>query len=152
MEQSVLGSANGTNGQDVAVLARTRMSEEDLCFFRQLLTTKRAEAEADIDRMRDSLQNSRDQQSDSAYSFHMADAGTDAMEREKLQLMIARTKKHVGYIDRALDRIEQGTYGICNVTGNLIQRERLVSVPHTQISIDAKLQQKPQQTRRGLRR
>ncbi len=72
----------------------------------------------------------------------MADAGTDAMEREKLYLMMARQQKFVGYLDRALERIENKTYGICKVTGNPISKERLEAVPHTEISIEAKLKQK----------
>ena len=71
----------------------------------------------------------------------MADAGTDAMEREKLYLMLARLRKFVGYLDRALERIENKTYGICKVTGKPIAKERLEAVPHTEISIEAKLSQ-----------
>ena len=97
----------------------------------------------DIDSLRSQLADSREQaENDTAYSFHMADAGTDAMEREKLYMMVARQQKFVGYLDRALERIENRTYGICKVTGNPISRERLEAVPHTEISIDAKRQQK----------
>ena len=71
----------------------------------------------------------------------MADAGTDAQELEKLYLMIARQQKYVGYLERALDRIQNGTYGICKVTGKPIPKERLLAVPHTEISIEAKKQQ-----------
>lgn len=89
------------------------------------------------------LKDSREQaENDSAYSFHMADAGTDAMEREKLYLMVARQQKFIGYLDRALERINTRTYGICKVTGNTISKERLEAVPHTEISIKAKLKQK----------
>ncbi len=97
----------------------------------------------DIDSLKSQLADSREQsENDTAYSFHMADAGTDAMEREKLYMMVARQQKFVGYLDRALERIENRTYGICKVTGNPISKERLEAVPHTEISIDAKRQQK----------
>ncbi len=122
---------------------KTMFSAEELAYFRGLIEDKRASAQDDIARMREQMADAREQsENDTAYSFHMADAGTDAMEREKLYLMVARQQKYVGYLDRALDRIENGTYGICKVTGEQIARERLEAVPHTEISIEAKLQQK----------
>ena len=116
--------------------------KKDLTKFRELILSKRRDAQDDIDRMRALLDDAReDAANDSAYSFHMADAGTDAMEREKLYLMIARQQKYVGYLNRALERIEEGTYGICKITGEAISKERLMAVPHTEISIEAKRQQ-----------
>ena len=121
---------------------RTPFSDAELEEFRELITKKRQEAIEDIESLRDQVEDSREHESDSAYSFHMADAGTDAMEREKQYLMLARQQKFVGYLDRALERIENKTYGICKVTGKPIQKERLRAVPHTEISIEAKLKQK----------
>lgn len=121
----------------------TPYKDADLEHFKTLILDKRDKATEDVERMRAQLADAREQaENDTAYSFHMADAGTDAMEREKLYLMIAREQKYIGYLDRALDRIENRTYGICKVTGNQISRERLEAVPHTEISIDAKLAQK----------
>lgn len=123
--------------------ATTPFSEKELEYFRNLILEKRSSAQQDVERMRSQLEDAREQaENDTAYSFHMADAGTDAMEREKLYLMIARQQKYIGYLDRALDRIDNRTYGICKVTGNPISKERLEAVPHTEISIEAKLQQK----------
>lgn len=121
---------------------RTSFSDEELDHFKQLILDRRESAIEDIQSMRSQLENSRDYEDDNAYSFHMADAGTDAMEREKLYLMIARQQKYVGYLDRALQRIENKTYGICKVTGKPISKERLEAVPHTEISIEAKLEEK----------
>ena len=123
--------------------ATTPFSDKDLEHFRNLLLEKRSSAQEDVERMRSQLEDAREQaENDTAYSFHMADAGTDAMEREKLYLMIARQQKYIGYLDRALERIDNRTYGICKVTGKPISKERLEAVPHTEISIEAKLQQK----------
>ncbi|GMQ82546.1 MAG: TraR/DksA C4-type zinc finger protein [Rhodothermia bacterium] len=120
----------------------TPFSKKELQHFMELIVDKRASAQEDIDGMRGQLADAREQaENDTAYSFHMADAGTDAMEREKLFLMIARQQKYIGYLDRAAERIENRTYGICKVTGLPISRERLEAVPHTEISIEAKLQQ-----------
>jgi RNA polymerase-binding protein DksA len=122
---------------------KTPFSDEELEYFRNLIMDRRREAIDDIDRMRAQLEDAREQsENDTAYSFHMADAGTDAMEREKLYLMIARQQKYVGYLDRALERIKNKTYGVCKVTGKPISKARLEAVPHTEISIEAKLKQK----------
>lgn len=121
----------------------TPFSEDELQHFKDLLISRRKDAVEDIESLRAQLKDSRDQAEDNtAYSFHMADAGTDAMEREKVYLMIARQQKYVGYLDRALERIENKTYGVCRVTGEPIAKERLEAVPHTEISIAAKKKQK----------
>ena len=88
--------------------------------------------------MRKRLKEDREAGSDSAFSLHMADSGTDAAEREQMVAMIGRQQTFVGHLDRALRRIENKTYGICRVTGNPISRERLAAVPHTETSIEAK--------------
>ena len=121
---------------------KSPFSDSELDDFEKLVLKRRTSAVEDIDRLRSQLQDSREQaENDTAYSYHMADAGTDAMEREKLFLMVARQQKYVGYLDRALDRIKNKTYGICKITGKAITKERLQAVPHTEISIEAKLKQ-----------
>ena len=129
------GSANGGHEH------RTPFSDNELAEFRTLIEEKREGVQAEIDDMRAQVDDQRENEGDSAYSFHMADAGTDASELEKLYLMIARQQKFLGYLDRALDRIDNKTYGICKVTGKPIAKERLMAVPHTEISIEAKKQQ-----------
>ena len=122
---------------------KTPLTDEELSYFNELIIQRRAAAMEDIERLRMQLKDSREQaENDTAYSYHMADAGTDAMEREKQYLMIARQQKYVSYLDRALERIKNKTYGICKVTGDPISRERLEAVPHTEISIEAKLKQR----------
>ena len=121
---------------------KTSFSDDELEFFRQIILKKRQAAHNDKHRMQLQIQDSREQAAnDSAYSHHMADAGTDAMEREKLYLMIARQQKFINYLDRALERIENKSYGICRVTGKAIAKERLIAVPHTELSIEAKQRQ-----------
>jgi len=122
---------------------KTTFTDEELEYFRGLILERRKAAIEDIERMRAQLEDAREQsENDTAYSFHMADAGTAAMEREKLYLMMARQQKYVGYLDRALERIANKTYGICKVTGKPISKDRLEAVPHTEISLEAKLKQK----------
>jgi len=134
-------TSSGSNPSDDE--RRTPFSDEELEHFKELLLQRRREAKEEIEQMREQINEAKEQADDnSAYGVHMADAGTDAMEREKLHLMISRQQKYIGYLDRALERIENKTYGICRVTGEPIAKERLEAVPHTEISIEAKRKEK----------
>lgn len=117
---------------------RTPFSDDELAEFRALIEDKRRRALDEVETMRQRLRDEQEAGSDSAYSQHMADAGSDAAEREQMYQMIARQQQFVGHLDRALTRIENLTYGICKVSGQPISRERLMAVPHTETSIEAK--------------
>jgi RNA polymerase-binding protein DksA len=118
-------------------------SDEELEYFREIILKKRRAAEEDLEMLNATLRDTTDNASDeSAYSFHMADAGTDAQEREKTYMLFNRTKKFIRYLDKALARIDNKTYGVCKETGKKISKGRLEAVPHTQISIEAKLKQR----------
>lgn len=85
---------------------------------------------------------------DLSYASHMAEQGTDEMEREKNYMFVQRDEKYLGYIEEALTRIDQGTYGVCIdcleepknycKTCPLIPKERLEIVPITQHCIECK--------------
>jgi len=118
-------------------------NDEELEYFRQIILKKRDEAEQELNALQSTLRESMENSSDeSAYSFHMADAGTDAQEREKTYMLFNRTKKFIRYLDDALTRIDNKTYGVCKVTGKKIAKGRLEAVPHTQLSIEAKLKRR----------
>ncbi|MDX1641346.1 MAG: TraR/DksA C4-type zinc finger protein [Balneolaceae bacterium] len=118
-------------------------SDEELEYFREIIIKKRDEAEQELKTLQNLLRESMENSSDeSAYSFHMADAGTDAQEREKTYMLFNRTKKFIRYLDDALKRIDNKTYGVCKVTGKKIAKGRLEAVPHTQLSIEAKLKRR----------
>jgi len=134
--------AQSGEGEDGEPERKTPFSDEELEHFRELILQRRREAKEEIEQMRKQVDQANEQSDDNtAYGIHMADAGTDAMEREKLHLMIARQQKYIGYLDRALERIDNKTYGVCRVTGEPIAKERLEAVPHTEISIEAKRQE-----------
>ncbi|HMB41583.1 MAG TPA: TraR/DksA C4-type zinc finger protein [Balneolaceae bacterium] len=118
-------------------------SDEELEYFKQIILKKRDESENELNTLQNLLRESMENSSDeSAYSFHMADAGTDAQEREKTYMLFNRTKKFIRYLDDALKRIDNKTYGVCKVTGKKIAKGRLEAVPHTQLSIEAKLKRR----------
>ncbi|HKL17796.1 MAG TPA: TraR/DksA C4-type zinc finger protein [Halalkalibaculum sp.] len=118
-------------------------NDEELQYFRDIIINKRDEAQKELESLQNSLRDSMENANDeSAYSFHMADAGTDAQEREKTYMLYNRTRKFVRYLDDALKRIDNKTYGVCKVTGKKISKGRLEAVPHTQLSIEAKLKRR----------
>jgi len=118
-------------------------NDEELEYFRQIIIKKREETEQDLEMLQNSLRDSMESSTDdSAYSFHMADAGSDAQEREKTYMLYNRSRKFLKYLDDALVRIDNKTYGVCKVTGKKISKGRLEAVPHTQISIEAKLKRR----------
>ena len=122
-----------------------KMKKADLKFFKELLLKKREKVVKNLEYLKSTVLDSTTKEASgdhSSYSFHMADQGTDAMEREKSFMFAARDEKYLKQIDEALERIELGTYGICRVTGNLIQKERLIAVPTTTISVGAKNDEK----------
>jgi len=120
---------------------KTPFSAKELDYFRKLILQKRQDAYDEIARWKSYLSNDNREEldSDSGYSFHLADSASVGTDREHAYLMMDRQKKLIGYLDRALERIENKTYGICRVTGKPINRERLEAIPHTEISVEAKL-------------
>lgn len=79
----------------------------------------------------------------SAYSFHMADQGTDAMEREKAFLFASKEGRYLYHLDEALRRLYRSpeTFGICEECGKEIGFERLDALPHTRLCISCKEQE-----------
>jgi len=86
--------------------------------------------------------NQRDSSGDlSGYSFHMADAGTDAMEREKAFMFASSEGRLLLEINEALRRLYAGEYGICEMCGNPIGRARLEAMPHARLCVSCKEQE-----------
>jgi len=75
---------------------------------------------------------------DSNYAYHMADVGTDAEEREKSFILFTRENKFIRYLNEALDRLRNGTFGFCIECEELIPEDRLTEVPHTQHCVNCK--------------
>ncbi len=133
---------NNSSGTVRGPQPMTPFTDEELDYFEKLVLAKKQEALDEIERLQKYLAQEREESSnDTAYSFHMADAGTDTMHLENVYIMIERQKTLIGYLDRALGRIKNKTYGICRVTGSPIDKERLEAIPHTEITVAAKLQE-----------
>lgn len=126
-------------------VATPSYSKEVLEHFKNIILTQRRELIEEIEsltgRMIDST-TGEGNEDNSIYSLHMADQGTDAMEREKNYLLAQRNDDHIKRLDEALKRIESGTFGVCVVCGKLIEKERLEAVPTTQKHVECKNQLK----------
>ena len=117
----------------------TYLSDEELEHFKQILLKRREEVLRDLDILRSSLsEESVEDSINSNYSMHMADHGTETMDREQRFMFIARDEKYLGYIDQALERIRNKTYGVCAKSGKPIPKKRLEAVPHTSVRIEFK--------------
>jgi len=121
---------------------RTRYSDKELGEFRAIINEKVAEAERDYELLKNTLAH-RDEHGtdDTSPTFKVLEDGSDAMSREEIAQLASRQERHIQNLKNALIRIENKTYGICRVTGKLIPKERLKSVPHATLSIEAKLTQ-----------
>lgn len=119
---------------------KVRYSDEELEEFRQLIQEKLDNARKELEYYRDTLSKKNDTGTDdTSSSIKVLEDGADTMEKENITQLAARQAKFIQNLESALVRINNRTYGICIDTGKLIQKERLRAVPHTQHSIEAKL-------------
>lgn len=154
IDAQVLAELEAARRRAEALKKIKKYSKKELDHFKSIIISKQNE-------IIEHLQNLRDQMLDpstgeyinenSPYSLHMAEQGTDAMEREKLFLYAQRETKFLTYLEEALKRIEEGVYGVCIAcvedpqylcpTCPLIPKERLEAVPHTQLCLPMKQRQ-----------
>lgn len=120
----ILGALNGQSKID----ARWRKHHDHLVSLRDAM----------LQRKGDLAETARQEQP--AYSLHMADAGTDQYDMDFALGMISSDQNSIYEIEEALNRIRTGRYGICEVTGNPIEAERLEAIPWTRFSMEAQKQ------------
>jgi RNA polymerase-binding transcription factor DksA len=120
---------------------RTRYSEEELREFEKLILEKLEKAREEYKILKDTLNRTNDEGTDatSGGNTKVLEDGAETAEKENLSQLAARQQKYITNLENALIRIKNGTYGICSVTGKLISKERLIAVPHTTQSIEAKM-------------
>jgi RNA polymerase-binding protein DksA len=117
------------------------MKKKDLEKYEKLLLEKRAELLAEFTHLKKGSMDSTIKESSgdlSAYTYHMADLGTDSMEREKTFHFASKQGRLLYHIDEALRRIHNSTYGNCVECGQPISAERLTAVPHARMCIKCK--------------
>ncbi len=117
------------------------MNRKELQHFKSLLLRKRKELMDQMELIKEKEMTSTLKEATgdhSAYAFHMADQGTDSMEREKNFFYAQRDGRLLYHVDMALERIEKGTFGKCDSCGENISFERLEAVPHARMCIHCK--------------
>ncbi len=127
------------------------MRKKELEKYEKLLLAKRAKLIQELGLLKKTTQATvKDSSGDlSSYSYHMADQGTDAMEREKAFLFASKDGRLLYHINEALRRIKDKTYGKCQECGKSISSARLEAVPHARLCIECKEKEEVEKAGRG---
>lgn len=121
---------------------KTRYSESDLQEFKSIILEKLRSAKEELNALATSLSSpNANGTDDTAGTYKTLEDGSATLEKEQINQLAARQKKFIEQLEAALVRIENKTYGVCRETGKLIPKERLRAVPHTTLSMEAKLRQ-----------
>jgi len=118
---------------------KEKYSDKELQEFKDLILGKLEEARKDLKGLKASLSHQDDHgTNDTSRTFKMMEDGSETLSREEVAQLAGRQEKFIQHLENALLRIENKTYGICRVTGELIHKERLKAVPHATLTIEAK--------------
>jgi RNA polymerase-binding transcription factor DksA len=121
---------------------KIRYSDKDLAEFKSIIEEKIRQAKQDLELIVSTFKNdSNNGTEDTSPTFKAFEEGSETMSKEANVQLAIRQEKFIRDLKNALLRIENKTYGVCRVTGHLIQKERLKLVPHATLSIAAKNQQ-----------
>lgn len=122
---------------------KVRYSDNDLAMFKEIIVEKMEKAQHDLELLQSAYKNDGNNGTDdTSPTFKAFEEGSETMSKEANTQLAIRQEKFVRDLKNALLRIENKTYGICRVTGKLINPERLKLVPHATLSIEAKNMQK----------
>jgi RNA polymerase-binding transcription factor DksA len=128
--------------QKIEVIEKSRYSDEELEEFKQIIVTKLEKAKEDLKMLMEAYTlDGEHGTDDTSPTFKILEEGYQVMSKEENSRLASRQQKFINNLENALLRIENKTYGICRVTGKLISKDRLKSVPHATLSIEAKLKQ-----------
>jgi|TARA_B110000503_G_scaffold143802_1_gene249001 DnaK suppressor protein len=121
----------------------TRYSDKDLQDFKSIIENKIVKANSDLELIKSAyMNNGNNGTEDTSPTFKAFEEGSETMSKEANTQLAIRQEKFVRDLKSALIRIQNKTYGICRVTGKLINKKRLELVPHATLSIEAKNLQK----------
>ncbi|MDU8884838.1 TraR/DksA C4-type zinc finger protein [Yeosuana sp. MJ-SS3] len=116
-----------------------RYSDKELAEFKELIQEKIKKAQHDLELIKSAYMNDHNNGTDdTSPTFKAFDEGSEVMSKESNSQLAIRQEKFIRDLKNALIRIENKTYGVCRVTGKLINKERLKLVPHATLSIEAK--------------
>jgi len=116
-----------------------RYSDADLAEFKELIIKKINKAQSDLDLIKSAYMNDLNNGTDdTSPTFKAFEEGSETMSKEANSQLAIRQEKFIRDLKNALFRVENKTYGVCKVTGKLINKDRLLIVPHATMSIEAK--------------
>ena len=116
-----------------------RYSDADLAEFKEIILNKIEKAQSDLELIKSAYMNDLNNGTDdTSPTFKAFDEGSETMSKESNSALAIRQEKFIRDLKNALIRIENKTYGVCRVTGKLINKKRLELVPHATLSIEAK--------------
>jgi RNA polymerase-binding transcription factor DksA len=117
-----------------------KYSDSDLNEFRDIINRKMDTAKKELGYLQGLITRKDEAGGDNDDGRYMTmEDGSMSMEREQLSQMASRQISYIDHLEKAIMRIENKTYGICRVTGKLIDKARLKAVPHATLSLEAKL-------------
>jgi len=121
-------------------MTKKKYTKTKLAKFQKMLLGEREKILEDFDFQKSELNQTVTDGSGelSSATYHMADVGTDMQEREKSSMFAHRQAKYLSEIDDALERIEDETYGVCIICGDLIEEGRLMAVPIAKYHVHCK--------------
>ena len=123
-----------------------KYSKTKLEKFKKAISKKMGAVSDDIESIKEGIGNASNKQGgvtpDSIFSVHMADAGTDSHEQEKNFMLMNRESDYFKNLKVALERIEEGTFGVCKICNNLIPEERMMEVPNATKCVQCKEKEK----------
>ena len=126
--------------QDQHSSTLVRYSDSDLAEFKELIQRKLDTAKKELTYLQGLITRKDEMGGDESDNRYMTmEDGSLSMEREQLSQMASRQITFIDHLEKALMRIENKTYGVCRVTGKLIDKARLRAVPHATLSIEAKM-------------
>lgn len=123
-----------------------KYSKTKLETFKKDILKKMGAVSEDIETIKEGIGNASNKQGgvtpDSIFSVHMADAGTDSHEQEKSFMLMNRESDYFKNLEVALERIEEGVFGVCKICNNLIPEERMMEVPNATKCVQCKEKEK----------
>ena len=123
----------------MTVDTNNRYPDKDLAEFKELILEKIEKAEHDLELIKSAYMNDHNNGTDdTSPTFKAFEEGSETMSKEANSQLAIRQEKFIRDLRNALIRIENKSYGVCRVTGKLINKERLKLVPHATLSIEAK--------------
>ncbi|MFT4546836.1 MAG: RNA polymerase-binding transcription factor DksA [Verrucomicrobiales bacterium] len=151
-KSSVGATAGVSNGNKPVIAAPVKLTAFAKAQKQRLLDLRDLLVDVMAGVAQDNLRGSDGGDTASAFGMHQADAGSDAYDRDFALNMLSQEQDALYEIDEALERVKLGTYGICEISGKKIMKERLEAIPFTRFTVECQAQLEREHGGKGLRR